>query len=146
MGLFEWIGESMNPKPIGSIEKETNGPKPPYKFGGWAWGGIAILITLYIYYKVVFEEITSQNWQDRIPFFIVISLYLFASFWISVKPNYQNVGWLGGLINHPFRISDNFNRSLIFLQIILLPGKLISQGIVVLWKLLQQNRQSDNVH
>ena len=96
--------------------------------------------------KVVFEEITSQNWQDKIPFFIVISLYLFASFWISAKPNYENIGWLGGLINHPFRISDNFNRGLIFLQIILFPGKLLSQGIVVLWKLLQQNRQSDNVH
>lgn len=141
MGLLEWIGESMNPKPMGSIEKETNVPKPPYNFWGWGWGISATLITLGIYYKGVFEGMTLQNWQERTPFFVVISVYIFASFWISVKPNYENVGWFGGLINHPFRISDNFNRSLIFLQIILLPGKLLSQGMVIFWKLLQQKRQ-----
>lgn len=140
MGLFEWIGEAMNPNPMGSIEKETDVPKPPYNFWGWIWGGVATLATLSIYYKGIFEGITLQNWQEKIPFFVAFSVYLFASFWISVKPNYENVGWLGGLINHPFRISDNFNRGLIFLQILLLPGKLLSQGMVIFWKLLQQNK------
>lgn len=32
------------------------------------------------------------------------------------EPDYNNIGWLGGLIDHPFRFSNDINRNLIFIK------------------------------
>lgn len=142
MGLFEWFGEVRNTQPRGSIGKGSGFPEPPYNNVAWIWGVIATSLVLLLYYKTVFQGIDVFNWPDRLLGFILISSYLWVSYWVFVKPNYENVGWLGGLIDHPFRISDDYNRFLIFLQLLLFPGKFLSQGMVVLWKLLQhQNKQ-----
>lgn len=38
--------------------------------------------------------------------------------------------WLGGLIDHPFRYSDDINRLLIFLSLLLLPGRMVAMGLI----------------
>jgi hypothetical protein len=142
MGLFEWFGEVRNPQPRGSIEKGGGFPEPPYNNVAWIWGVIATSLVLLLYYKTVFQGIDVFNWPDRLLGFLLVSGYLWISYWVLVKPNYENVGWLGGLIDHPFRIPDDYNRFLIFLRLLLFPGKFLSQGMVVFWKLLQhQNKQ-----
>jgi hypothetical protein len=49
------------------------------------------------------------------------------------------VGWLGGLLNHPFRISDDVNRWLVIFFILLLPGKLVMFAFQTLYRLLRYN-------
>ncbi|MFN8344508.1 MAG: hypothetical protein U0X91_05875 [Spirosomataceae bacterium] len=122
---------------VGTIKKEDSSPKPPYNDWAWIWGTSAILITGFLYYSFVFQGIDAANWQQRLWGLLLLSGYLFASFWLTAIPNYDNIGLFRGLINHPFRISDDYNRFLIFLQLLLLPGKLLSQGILIFWKLLQ---------
>ena len=42
----------------------------------------------------------------------------------------DDLGWFGGLLNDPFRYRDNINRQLLFLQIVLLPGRLLAEGMM----------------
>jgi len=49
------------------------------------------------------------------------------------------VGWLGGLVDHPFRYSDDVNRILLFLLVILLPGRFLSETFVDLLRLIRHS-------
>ena len=42
----------------------------------------------------------------------------------------NNLGWAGGLFNKPFRISEDVNRFLLFLKIVLLPGRFVAESCV----------------
>lgn len=68
-------------------------------------------------------------------------IYLVLGFFIQPQPNIDNMGWFGGLINNPFRITDNFNRFIFFLKLLLLPGRFMSQSILNFLGLLQKNQQ-----
>lgn len=49
---------------------------------------------------------------------------------LSAKPDYSNIGWFGGLIDNPFKISDDVNRMIVLFMVILIPGRLISTTVV----------------
>jgi hypothetical protein len=67
-------------------------------------------------------------------------LYLLAAYLIHPKPDTSNVGWLGGFIDHPFRYSDDINRALVFLLILLWPGRLVANGLVDGWRAWLKSR------
>ena len=56
-------------------------------------------------------------------------IYLLTAYIFRPKPDMNNLGYLGGFINKPFDYSDDINRFLLFLKIILYPGVLISETI-----------------
>jgi hypothetical protein len=60
-----------------------------------------------------------------------LALYVVVSYRINPKPDYSDVGWLGGLLNNPFRLSDNYNRWQSYLQAVLLPGKLMAYSLAL---------------
>ena len=53
----------------------------------------------------------------------------------------DNIGWLGGLMDHPFRYSDDINRGLLGLKLILMPGRLIAESVVDMAILLLNARK-----
>ena len=57
-------------------------------------------------------------------------VYLMIAFFLRPRPNLDNVGWLGGLVDHPFRFSDDLNRGLGCLFVVLLPGRYVAESIV----------------
>jgi hypothetical protein len=57
-------------------------------------------------------------------------LYIIVGTLVQPKPDLDNLGLLGGLIDHPLRLRDNLNRFLLFLLIILMPGRFIGTGIL----------------
>ena len=57
-------------------------------------------------------------------------VYLFAAYVMHPKADETNLGWFGGLMNNPFRFSDNINRFLLLLKVFLLPGRFISEALV----------------
>ena len=63
-------------------------------------------------------------------------LYFIVCFFVHPKPFAANKGWFFGMMNHPFRYSDNINRLLASLKITLLPGRFISESMVDLVRLL----------
>jgi hypothetical protein len=52
------------------------------------------------------------------------------------EPDMSNVGLFGGLLDHPFRISDDFNRFLVFLLLAFFPARIIGSGFILLLRWL----------
>lgn len=52
-------------------------------------------------------------------------IYLVLALLVHPKPRHDNMGWVRGIIDNPFRWSDDVNRFLFFFEAILLPGKLM---------------------
>lgn len=80
----------------------------------------------------------SFHLKESLLYIVGIVAYSIAGYFVLPKPDYSNVGWLGGLIDNPFRVSDDFNRMLIFITVLLLPGRLISTTVVSWIELLKK--------
>ena len=63
-----------------------------------------------------------------------------AGIFYAAPAGYRGYGMVGGLINNPFRITDNFNRFLLFLKLLLLPGRLVAQAIMNFINLIAENK------
>ena len=119
MSLFEWFGEKFNPGPVGTVahdEEDTWQPKSRFLIWLLTLLGVAILGLLI---WGIFQ--LENKWQG----FLLLLVYLLLSWWLSPQPDRSNMGWAGGIIDHPFRITDDFNRWLFFFALFLVPGKLI---------------------
>ena len=55
--------------------------------------------------------------------------YCLLGFFLRPEPDTSNMGWLGGLIDNPFRYSDDINRFLLFLKIFLVPGCFFAESV-----------------
>lgn len=66
---------------------------------------------------------------------IVIGLPLFVgycalAYFLRVRPNHDEVGAFGGVVDNPLRVSDGANRGLVQLALALAIGRYISCGLV----------------
>src|SRR3954471_7578156 len=105
MGLFEWLGEYFNPGPVGTID---TGPQPLFKANiKRVWVVLTIIIGLGLLAFFIFFAFNNEN---KILSLSILFIYLIASYLLTPKPDTSNVGWFGGLMNNPLRVSDNFNR------------------------------------
>lgn len=134
MRLFEWLGEFFTPGPVGDIDTSR---QPLFDRGiknGWAI--FSLLIGFGLSAFVIFLIGTADNKLFALGCF---ALYLLLSYLLTPKPDASNLGWLGGLINNPFRISDDANRLLVLFYLFLLPGKLIVYAIQRFYRLIKYN-------
>ena len=53
-------------------------------------------------------------------------LYIMSGWFIRPEPDMDDLGWFGGMMNNPFSFSDDYNRSLLGLRMLLLPGQLLA--------------------
>ena len=119
MSFFEWIAERFNPGPVGRIGgPDKNANQPQSKF--WIWLLTILGVGLFCFFA--WSILQSQNVLLWITVFL---LYLLLAYALAPKHEPSNMGWLGGVIDNPFRISDDINRLLFFLALFLLPGKII---------------------
>ena len=65
---------------------------------------------------------------------LILAAYCALSYSVDPQPDYDDVGLMGGLIDHPFRWSDNYNRMLIGLTVLLAPGRFLTRSI---WDLIR---------
>lgn len=129
MSLFEWLGESFNPKNIGEVSKETPSKKSKPNFKININFIISVLLILGYYYLWLNND-SDFNLKKITIISILLLGYLAIAYNFKVKPDYENIGLFGTPINHPFRISDNFNRFLMIIEFILIPGRYISSSIM----------------
>ena len=126
MSLFEWLGEGFNPGNIGTLDKE----KPTFKKIPRYQVILKFLISVFFICYVLFLSFNrGQNFSGFTFTLFILIVYLLLGFFITPKPDYNNIGFLGGLIDHPFRFSDDINRFLFFLKLILLPARFASISI-----------------
>ena len=59
-------------------------------------------------------------------------LYLGVSWFVRPQPNHNNLGWMGGLMDAPMQVSDDYNRFLLQLKFLFWPGRFVTQSFLEL--------------
>ena len=118
MSLFEWFSERYNTGPVGDINDEEDSWEPKNKFTVWFLILLGIALLGFFVWSI---SQTDHLWQWTLAFLV----YLLISRFASPRPDHTNMGWARGLLDNPFRISDDHNRLLLFFAFALIPGKLI---------------------
>jgi hypothetical protein len=91
----------------------------------------AALFIVLSYYFIIFKFVIPKYGEETlIQATIGFSIYLVIAYFVRPKPDYDNLGYFGGLINKPFDYTDDWNRFLLNLKILLLPGVIVSEIIV----------------
>ena len=137
MGLLEWFFESGNPGPVGKVEINSPEPdddnnEPPGKWLIYIMVVIGLSLAVVGLYWV-FDNLHDGGFRRSLLRFCLFTLYVVVGHFIRPAPDHTNVGWLGGLVDNPFRISDDYNRWLLLAQISLIPGRLIAYSLLMSW-------------
>jgi hypothetical protein len=135
MSFIEWFLEPANPGPVGKLginSPEPDDEKPPRKWLIWL-AVITGLLLLGIALYWVFQDLFDEEAKSILLKLGNLALYILVGHSVTAKPDYTNIGWLGGVIDNPFRISDDYNRWLVLIEVILLPGKLMAYSLVMGW-------------
>lgn len=133
MSLFEWFSESRNPGPVGKIEVNPPDPEdgePPKKWLIYLVIVIGLFLTVIALYWVVNNRPNEGFGRILIKLGFLVA-YVAAGYFIRPVPDTTNLGLWGGLINNPFRISDDYNRYLATMKALLLPGRIIAYSLVM---------------
>ncbi|MHB8131346.1 MAG: hypothetical protein ACYDEX_20385 [Mobilitalea sp.] len=122
MGLIEIIGELIRPGKIGTIDITKR--KKEKRIGILIVKTILSIVIVTVLYYLIFG--ISFHIKEFLLFVFVMAVYSVAAYFVLPKPDYSNVGWFGGVFDNPFKISDDLNRMMVFIMVILMPGRLIS--------------------
>lgn len=128
MSFWEWWGERYNPGPVGGFD-----PEPPKVVRNRLLSFVCFLLACGLL-GAWFYFLGGRCLPGRGGLFALAVLgtlaYLLVGFFFFPRPDWSNMGLLGGLIDRPFRYSDDINRMLFFLQILLWPGRVIMMWLV----------------
>ena len=121
---MEWALEEYNPGARGTLDTEVKGPSQrpgPLRF-------FLFLISFTIIGAGIFAIFYFIRFSTVCAIFLVMLWigYFVLALFLRPKPNYENMGWAGGLIDNPFRYSDDINRSLFWANIYLYPGRILA--------------------
>lgn len=134
MSLFEWFGESVDPGERGSLEVKVDRISK-------VWVGFMLIrfgLTLGLFFGL---PLTATFWfgvAEMNPTAGLITaaaflLYLVVGYFVRATPDTSNLGLFGGLVDHPFRWSDDWNRNLLGLQLLLFPGYVLARPVAELF-------------
>jgi len=120
------MGEQFRPGPVGRLRRDEEPAwHPSNRFVVW----VITLLGIGIFSVLVWQLL---QWDKPWEGVLLLSVYLLLAWLFSPRPDTSNMGWFGGLLNNPFRISDNVNRWLLFFALFLLPGKLVLYAFQIL--------------
>lgn len=135
MGLFEYLCERRNPGNVGDIQKN----KQPVEPVGFVLIVVKLIISITIisgaFYITVMQDFSIAH---TIIFALIALVYCTISYNFVPRPDTSNMGLLGGLIDHPFKFTDDLNRNLLVLFIVMYPGRFISTTIVQTFLLIKR--------
>lgn len=135
MGLLEYLLERKNPGNVGTIESNSD-PVDRISIPLLVVKSIIVLLLLGgLFYITAGDSLGVGN---IIVYGIVMLLYCSISYHVIPKPDTSNIGLLGGLMDHPFKYTDDLNRFLIFLTILLYPGRFIATTFLQVIQLFQR--------
>jgi hypothetical protein len=129
MSLLEWMGESMDPGETGEVSFGAE-ERPPPPVSAIIVCFIISTILLGLWFWLMFGVFRISSWTGIVATLVGTLVYLVLAYNVTINPDYDNIGWFGGLFDHPFRYSDDINRTLIFFKIILWPGRFVATSYV----------------
>ena len=135
MSLFEWFGEAHSPGPVGSVETGRRARGERTRRLVLLRFVLAVLLL-----GVAFDQLMGlSRMRDEgavLKVATALVAYLLLGYTVHPKPDPTNVGWLGGVIDHPFRYSDDINRFLFFLLLLLWPARFMAESCVDMIRLI----------
>jgi len=132
MSLFEIIGESVDPGSTGSVETGEPPREPRSRAAVIVRGVVALGIVGTVFTMTALVGPLASGRPGMVAG--VMGVYLLLAYFVRPQPDYDNLGWMGGIFDNPFRYSDDINRLLVFLMIVLWPGRFVSTSIVDLFR------------
>lgn len=114
---------------MGALE-EIKKPNVFFVIGGVVISSVMIFI--YIKYGIPFFK-NNFELSPLISLGILCG-YVIVAYIVNPDPNYGDMGWFDGWMDNPFSLSDDYNRFLLWLKIMLLPGRIVSNSILNLFK------------
>ena len=136
MSLFEWWGESRNPGSVGGIDvADHSRRRKPHV--GWTLVKFGLAFASCIAAPLlVATQVPEADLKLVGGAFMGFITYIALSTMFTPRPDMSNLGFAGGLIDHPFRYSDDLNRSLLGLLILCAPGRFLGSGVVDMYHLI----------
>ena len=125
MGLIEFIGELIRPGKIGTVDITKR--KKEKRIGMLILKTILLVVIVVVLYYLIYG--ISFHIKGLLLFVSVMAVYSVAGYIVLPKPDYTNVGWFGGVFDNLFKISDDVNRMMVFITVLLMPGRLISTTV-----------------
>ncbi|HEX5137012.1 MAG TPA: hypothetical protein VFY93_08580 [Planctomycetota bacterium] len=134
MGLFEWLGESFNPGPVGDVQvgARERRSSPP--------GAVIVCAVISSALLGVWIHVLFATRHGGLVGAAGTLVYLALAYFLHPAPDCSNLGWLGGRMDHPSRYSDDLNRFLLFLVAFLWPARFIAESFVAAAGLLARDR------
>jgi hypothetical protein len=118
--LLEWLFER-RPGPVGSVDVTA-----PYTEALPLWQ----LLLRFAFAAIVVATAARVIMGADQPLMgsIAFVTYLLAGYLVRPRPDHTNTGILG-FVDHPLKWTDDVNRFLIFLRVVLLPGRITAAAI-----------------
>jgi hypothetical protein len=137
MSLFEWLGESINPGPTGNTKLGARKREEEPRVIVLLRGFIA-LVLLAAAVAIMAGPMTLRDFTVYRNAAIGFSVYALIAHFVHPEPDTSNMGYLGGIVGDPLRISDDHNRFLFFFGLLLAPGRFFAEALVdnvrLLWR------------
>lgn len=124
----EWVGESVDPGDRGSITIRYGLPERRPGAATLTYGlvsAVALAVGLWF----------ALNEQTLVPTGVVLAIaagYLLIGYVVRPEPDRHNLGWGGGLFDNPFRWSDDLNRTMLWIMLVLWPGRFVAESLIAL--------------
>ena len=122
MSLLELFGEMINPGPVGDVDHTHPAPRGGSRGAVIARAVVSIAAlggVVWFFFDRTAPVVTLRNTL------IALAVYVGVSALIDPQPDEENLGWAGGLFDNPFRWSDDMNRLLVLLIVLVWPGRFI---------------------
>ena len=126
---MEWMGEEHNPGEMGAITFRFGAP-PRRSSSATLISLVITLAVLGVAYHALFTYMLPLTGRVVMWTAIVSLIYLAIAYVFRPEPSRENLGWFGGMIDNPFRYSDDINRSLLWVSILLWPGRAAGDALV----------------
>lgn len=134
--MLEYLGNN-DPDDVGFMELNTHDYKVRSKRSKVVRGVIATLM-LFGLEIVMFKFFIGGIIVSE----LVLAVYLSLGYLLKISPNTEKMGLFGTILDHPFKYTDDQNRTLLYLKLFFTPGRFITTSIADLLKLIIRKAKS----
>jgi len=131
MWFFEYTNPGTGPfEQRGTIELnlEHVAERKPAWLIGLRLAGVVGIVAIFLLATVPWLPLPLLQ---SIPLMLfVFFLYSLMAHYVRPRPNTDNMGWIGGMMNDPFQYNDNINRALFQLHCTLGPGRFAAAATI----------------
>jgi hypothetical protein len=130
LSLFEWIGEAFSRGSYGTIEF---GPDPEDRREPLSLVLFKVVLSavfIGLIDSLIFSFLVAPTPQSLAVASVCHLVYFALGYYVRPKPDESELGLSGTILDDPLSVSDDVNRSLLFWQIVLLPGRFVAEAVV----------------